>query len=96
MFTQLIKDAARCNDYSSDIVYDLNDITKRFSEFNPEKGFQTKYIGFRKLGVDSETFISSKISQGTSVYHEYFAFYTIEVNHDEGNYYNVVFTEYSV
>lgn len=96
MFTQLIREAARCNDYSSDVVYDLNDISEKFRTFDPKHGFDTKYIAFRKLGVDSESFIRCKIKRGTSLYNEYFAFYTIDVLPDEGNYYNVVFREYSV
>lgn len=93
-FSKLIKDAARCNYYNCDIYYDIKDINERFERFDGE--FEPKYIGFRKMGVDSNTYIYDRLQQGEKLYNAYFAFYSVEVENEGCGFYKVIFKEYSV
>lgn len=84
-YTKLIKDAARCNSYSSDVVFNINYISRQLREFNKDTVFEPIWVGFRRHGVDSTTYILSRIDEdGNTIelYKNYFALYSINVVED--------------
>ena len=99
IFSQLIKDAARCNGYNSDVYYDLKGIDQRLESYNPDKEFDPVWIGFRKLGVDGTAFVLSRCDDKESVFvnldRTYFALYSFMIEKNDDRYY-AVFREYAV
>ena len=99
-FTKLIKDAARCNNYSSDIFYSLNTIYDAMKAFRPRQEFTPIFVGFRRHGVDGNSFILSRLENDLrgnvySLGREYFALYSINVEKSDGEgWYNVIIREY--
>ena len=101
-FTRLIRDAARCNSYSSDVYYDLCAIDKAIKEYRIGREFTPIFVGFRRHGVDGNSFILSRIEGDPyAVHREYFALYSVMVVPDtdpEGKeifgWYKVLFNEY--
>lgn len=84
-YTKLIKDAARCNSYSSDVVFDINYISRQLREFNKDTVFEPIWVGFRRHGVDSTAYVLSRIAEdGNTIelYKNYFALYSINVVED--------------
>lgn len=80
IFCPLIKDAARCNSYQSDVYYDLKLIESTLKEFRPEDiGFDPIWIGFRKMGVDGTRFVLTRQENDTYLTQSYFALYAITV-----------------
>lgn len=68
IFTELIKQAARCESYSSDICYEIQEIMNGISGITPpetilgENGEGKTYMfGFRNMGVDHDNFIKSRL-----------------------------------
>ena len=101
MFSRLIKDAARCNEYNSDIYYDMQHIEDRMQDFNPDEEFEPIWIGFRKMGVDCTAFILSRCEHENvygSLSSNYFALYSINVDLEETfpGFYDVVLSEYVI
>lgn len=99
MFSKLIKDAARCNHYNSDIFYDLKHIESRLKEFNPEEEFEPIWIGFRKMGVDGTEFVIRRCEDQNcygSLSNNYFALYSFIVYPNGENYYTAALNEYAV
>lgn len=95
IFTRLIKDAARCNSYSSDVYYDLRKIDEEVRAYRNGAEFTPIFIGFRRHGVDGNTFILSRIEDDPyNVYREYFALYSLTVQQDDFGWATVVFNEY--
>ena len=94
-FTQLIREAAKCHSYSSDVIYDIGSVNDMLEHFNPGKypndgshddDLPVIAFGFRKLGVDGNAFILSRLDGNCyNIEREYFAMYFIEVKRD-GNY----------
>lgn len=99
MYSRLIKDAARCNGYNSDIFYDMKYIEERMKEFDGTEEFEPIWIGFRKLGVDCTQFVLCRVSDeytyGT-MSNNYFALYSIVVEKKKDDWYNVRLNEYFV
>lgn len=96
-YTKLIKDAARCSNYSSDVVYDIQGINKRLENFNPEEDYEPIWIGFRRQGVDHAGYILSRIDGLGStlpLWNTYFALYSVTIEHDEGEFYKILLNEY--
>lgn len=84
-FTELIRQAARCNRYASDLIYGIEDINEKMETWTGEK---TLFVfGFRRDGVDGNSFVLSRVNnECKSVYdlHKlYFAIYFMEVKEDE-------------
>lgn len=79
MYTQLIKEAARCNRYSSDVIYDIQAFERALETFNPENNLPIIAFGFRKDGVDGNSFVLSRCKNKYDLYKEYFAVYFLEV-----------------
>lgn len=98
-YTKLIKDAARCNDYSSDIFYDLTTINDALETFDPDVEFEPIWIGFRKLGVDGTSFVMCRIDNANplmSLTKTYFALYSIDIVSEGGGFYCIEINEYAV
>jgi hypothetical protein len=99
MYSRLIKDAARCNSYNSDIFYDLKHIEDSFNSFNGDE-FEPIWIGFRKLGVDCTSFVLCRTSDKSfygSLSSNYFALYSITVKYDAmRDWYVITLNEYGV
>lgn len=99
LFSRLIKDAARCNGYNSDIYYDMKYIDERMQEYNPDDEFEPIWIGFRKLGVDCTSFVLCRVADESvygSLSSNYFALYCISIDGKEPGWYNVILNEYAV
>lgn len=97
MFTRLIKDAARCNRYSSDVYYSLVEIDDALCSYDPENPIEPIWVAFRKDGVDHTSFVLSRIDDDKyKIYREYFALYSVVVENDEHGFVNVYFNEYAV
>ena len=99
MFTRLIKYAARCNGYNSDIYYDLSYIDDRLKHFEPADDFEPIWIGFRKMGVDCTSFVLTRCNNEStygSLSLNYFALYSLSVERTEEGFFNVYLNEYYV
>lgn len=95
-FTRLIKDAARCNSYSSDIYYSLREIDEKVRSYRGIAPFEPIFVGFRRHGVDGNTFILSRLDGNPyNASREYFALYSVNViPEDGGGWCKVLFNEY--
>ena len=87
-YTQLIREAARCNRYASYVIYDIESMNHQLETFNPENGLPIVALGFRKDGVDGNSFILSRINNDHNgnaycCLKEYFAIYFMEVVQDK-------------
>lgn len=82
-YTQLIKEAARCNRYSSDIIYDIQAMEDAWKSFDPEAEMPFFICGFRKDGVDGKCFVESRCNDKAHLCYgidgNYFAMYFVEV-----------------
>lgn len=80
-YTQFIREAARCNRYASDVIYDIEAINRKLDEFNGNSCIFA--LGFRKDGVDGNGFILSRCEGNCyNVYKNYFAIYFVEIKED--------------
>lgn len=93
-FTELIRQAARCNRYSSDIVYDIGNVNDAMEVWT---GGKTLFVfGFRRDGVDGNSFVLSRVNNECKEIHNihnlYFSIFFMEVKKDEGyvDFYKVV------
>lgn len=91
-FTTMIKEAARCNRYSSDVIYDIQAINNRLETFNynNENSYEPIVIAFRKDGVDGNGFILSRVSDASanaqySIHFpkDYFSMFSLEFVKDD-------------
>ena len=100
MFTRLIRDAARCNSYSSDVFYSLTEIDEKIRNYHGKAlsgaaQFEPIFIGFRRHGVDGNSFILSRIEGNPyNVHREYFALYSVAIEQKDAGWATVVFNEY--
>lgn len=95
MFTRLIKDAARCNSYSSDVFYSLSEIDENIRNYRNFADFEPIFVGFRRHGVDGNSFILHRIEHDPyAVHREYFALYAVAIKQNEHGWAEVVFNEY--
>lgn len=88
MYTVLIKEAAKCQNYSSDVLYDIQYIESLLKQTDviPPSNI---YFGFRKLGVDGFEFIRERIclpevfpEDSPKVEDAYFAMYIISLSEE--------------
>lgn len=62
IFTELIKQAAVCEAYSSDICYEIHEIMSAMDgKIDPACIFKTYMFGFREFGVDHDNFIKCRL-----------------------------------
>lgn len=66
-FTAMIKEAAKCNRFSSDLIYDIQTINSRLSSFDlfDEESYSPILIACRKDGVDGNGFITSRVEDAS-------------------------------
>ena len=88
IYTVLIKEAAKCHNYSSDVLYDIQYIENLLKQIDiiPPSNF---YFGFRKLGVDGFEIIRERIhlsetfpEDSPKVEDVYFAMYIISLSEE--------------
>lgn len=60
IWTELIKEAAKCTSYSADVLIDIDTAREKLASGKPEDF--TYYFGFRDNGVDHEAFIRGRKS----------------------------------
>lgn len=79
-YTTLIKEAANCRYYASDLLIDLMPVMKDLDAGNLPKA---TYFGFRDMGVDHDTFINARLD--TKMYGDprktYREIYKLEFEH---------------
>ena len=97
-YTQLIRDAARCNDYSSDVIFDINYINQRLEDYHGGY-FEPIWIAFRKHGVDGTNYILCRTNEYETPFacinREYFVVYSVSLAEtDYEGFYDVVFSKY--
>ena len=88
IYTVLIKEAAKCHNYSSDVLYDIQyieNLLKQTDVILPSN----IYFGFRKLGVDGFEIIRERVCQpeifledSPKVEDAYFAMYIISLSEE--------------
>jgi hypothetical protein len=54
--SKLIKEAAKCKMYASDVIYEIEYLKIALKELKPGKDY-ISYLGYRELGVDGTDFI---------------------------------------
>ena len=82
-YTTLIKDAARTNRFSCDIIRPINNIDDQLNNFKAGDEWKPVFIGCRRDGVNDTEYVLSSISSAGSRYRDivsqYFAFYGVDV-----------------
>jgi hypothetical protein len=99
IFCKLVKDAARCNGYNSDVYYVMKEIEDAFSYFSEEKAFEPIWVGFRRYGVDCTDYVLSRCDEDnvfSSLLKTYFTLYSIDVIQEEPGSYVVLFNWYAL
>ena len=98
MYSTLIKDAARCEKYNSDIVYDIEYLQEVFDNFHDWQA--PIWIGFRNLGVDNTDYVLCRCCEDNNfrenLEREYFALYSVSFETEDPGWVNVVFSKYNV
>lgn len=66
-FTAMIKEAAKCNRFSSDLIYDIQIINSRLNFFDlfDDECYSPILIACRKDGVDGNEFITSRVENAS-------------------------------
>lgn len=66
-FTAMVKEAAKCNRFSSDLIYDIQTINARLNLFDlfDEECYSPILIACRKDGVDGNGFITSRVENAS-------------------------------
>lgn len=67
VFTAMIKEAAKCNRYSSDLIYDIDGINSRLEHFDyeDEESYSPILVACRKDGVDGNNFILQRVTEAS-------------------------------
>lgn len=93
-FSELIRQATRCNRFSDDIIYGIENVKDAMETWTGEKRLFA--FGFRRDGVDGNSFVLSRVNNECEklykIHDKYFAIYFVEVKEDEGytDFYKVV------
>ena len=81
IYTKLIQEAGRfCDTYASDLLYDINTI----ESYIEHRKSTTRYIAFRRHGVDGNNSIKVKTPYEIA---EYRAIYQVDIEFSDDNYY---------
>lgn len=83
--TKLIKEAAKCRHWCSDMLYDIHDIMKRVELDETE--IPDAWFGFRECGVDHADFIRERWNNKAYADEPYRKIYVLCTEYLEGNYY---------
>lgn len=78
IITKLIKLAAKCEAFSSDIMYDLAELVSAEKEGNYVSG--DYWFGFRDMGVDHEAFIRCRLGDHCYGDHPYWAIWKLNID----------------
>lgn len=82
IYTKLIQEAGRfCDAYASDLLYDINTI----EAYIEKQKSTTRYIAFRRHGVDGNSSIEVKTTYEIA---EYRAIYQVDIEFSDDNYYD--------
>ena len=82
IYTKLIQEAGRfCDAYASDLLYDINTI----EAYIEKQKSTTRYIAFRRHGVDGNGLIEVKIPYEIA---EYRAIYQVDIEFSDDDYYD--------
>ena len=82
IYTKLIQEAGRfCDAYASDLLYDINTI----EAYIERQKSTTRYIAFRRHGVDGNGLIEVKMPYEIA---EYRAIYQVDIEFSDDNYYD--------
>lgn len=67
VYSTMIKEAARCNYYASDMIYDIEIINHRLKNFDifDEDSYSPILVACRKSGVDGNVFILSRVENAS-------------------------------
>lgn len=99
IYSQLIKEAARCNNYNSDVVYDIESIQEKLAEFRQGDSWEPVFVGFRRHGVDGTDFVTTRCESPERAYEvifkEYFALYSVDVEAESDGWYKIMFYKYN-
>ena len=77
--TLLIKEAAQCTSYSSDILYDMNKVEDAL-----KKGTNSSFMfGFRDKGVDHKEFVSVRLEDQLTMANVYRKLYKLDITFDK-------------
>ena len=99
MFSKFIEDAFWCTCYRSDLRYDMEYIDSWLKNFNPLEDTEPIWLGFRDYGVDGTQFVLSK-AENEFMYgklsNNYFKLYSIIIEHESDDFYNIVVREYQM
>ena len=105
-FSAMIKEAARCNAYASDLLYDIEAIKEMVTSVNPmdfpddrsnDENFPVVGVGMRKMGVDGNSFILSRCNgECYNIYKEYFFMFFVTFGRSEYGSLEIVTVGYNV
>ena len=67
VYSAMIKEAAKCNYYASDLIYDIEAINDRLKHFDifDEDSYSPILVACRKSGVDGNSFILSRVENAS-------------------------------
>lgn len=83
IYSKLIQEAGRyCDRFASDLLYDIQNIEHHLEAQKSE----TLYIGFRRYGVDSNAYITTKIPQELDS--TYRVIYSVKIDFEPDEYYS--------
>lgn len=83
--TEIIKEAAKCKNWSSDMLYGIHDVMKCVEL--GEKEIPDKWFAFRELGVDHAAHIMYKWNNKLYADEQYRKIYVLRTEYEEGQYY---------
>ena len=67
VYSAMIKEAAKCNYYASDLIYDIEHIKDRLEHFDifDEDSYMPILVACRKSGVDGNSYILSRTQEAS-------------------------------
>lgn len=81
IWTALIKEAAKCESYASDVLIDIDTVRMKLKSDNTDDF--TQYFGFRTNGVDHEEFIRNR---GSDAYRKIMAVHVAYEKYGDNGY----------
>lgn len=82
ILTALIKEAAQCENYASDLFIDWRSVMEFLED--PAPGKRVWWFGFRDLGVDGNAFVEARLASPACYgKNPYRALYLLEIAKDE-------------
>lgn len=89
VYTRMIQEAGKCDNYASDILHDIEDLKERIEKM-PVNGNDRMYIGYRDMGTDGNVYLECREDD----YEEnYRAIHEISISKDTHGYIRVTLYE---